>query len=112
MRCRKRPCEECPFRKDTPPGQFPRERYAALRRTAPREDGTHPRLGDPLFACHKSAEGEEIACAGWLAVCGRDHVTVRLALAQGDLELHMVEPPDDWPELHKSYDEMMEAQAA
>jgi hypothetical protein len=52
-------CEECPWRKDVPLKRFPPTRYEALRNTV--EQGFHP-----MFACHKSHDGQDIACAGYL----------------------------------------------
>lgn len=106
---RKLPCEECPWRRDTEPGQFPAERYEALRATSCTEGG-HPGLGDPMFACHKSQEGREVACAGWLAVEGAAHVRVRIALATGELPAEATRGGADWPVLFDSYDEMAETQ--
>ncbi len=107
MNTRPRPCEECPWRKDTPPGQFPPDRYEALRHTAGQE-GWHPGLHDPMFACHKSAEGKELPCAGWLAAVGQDHVRVRLAAATGEIKPELLRHDPDWPELYETYDELME----
>lgn len=59
IRNRKHPCEECPWRQDVTPGQFPAERYRQLAVTA--RDLTRR-----VFACHKSIEGKEVACAGYL----------------------------------------------
>lgn len=59
--------------------------------------------GDPLFACHKTEEGRERACAGWLAVEGVNHVTVRLAVAQGALDPAALSPGPDWPALHPDF---------
>ena len=115
MHARKRPCPECPWRRDTPPGQFPAHRYEALRATAPTK-GPYGReeagLSDPMFACHKSAEGQEIACAGWLAVCGVDHLRVRVAVAMRELPACALRPGEDWPALFETYDEMAAAQGA
>lgn len=99
------PCGQCPWRRDQPAGRFPAERYAALRNTSADEDGSAP-LGAPLFACHKTCEGREIACAGWLAVEGAGHVRVRLAVVQGDLDEAALAPGADWPALFGSFDEM------
>lgn len=106
---RKTPCEECPFRKDTEPGQFPDDRYEALRSTrgAP---GDEAPMDAPLFACHKSQDGKDLACAGWLAVCGYDHLGIRIAVLNGRLPPRVLRPGDPWPELFESYDEMAEAQ--
>lgn len=102
---RKRPCDECPWRRDTKPGQFPAERYEALRRTSGTQ-GNEVGPTAPMFACHKSAEGGEIACAGWLAVCGYEHIGVRIALSQGRLPVEAVYPGEDWPELFDTYEQM------
>ena len=109
MNCRPRPCAECPWRKDTPPGQFPAERYEALRSTS-RTPAGHPGMHDPMFACHKSAEGNEIPCAGWLAVEGADHVRIRIGVSLGEIPVEALQPGDDWPELYEDYASMAEAQ--
>lgn len=105
---RKEVCSECPFRVDTPPGQFPAERYEALRSTVG-ERGREVSWDAPVFGCHKSAEGKEIACRGWLAVCGYEHIGIRIAVATGALEPEAIELPAE-PELFETYDEMAEAQ--
>jgi len=66
-----RPCAECPWRVDVEPGQFPAHRYDALQGTVGTAGQEAP-TGAPMFACHVSPEGRERACAGWLAVAGRD----------------------------------------
>lgn len=106
---RKAPCSNCPFRKDVPPGEFPSDRYEALLASVGTDDEMRM-PGDPLFACHKSSEGKEIACAGWLHVCGWQHLTVRLALAAGKLDRAVMDGAPDWPELFASYDEMRAVQ--
>lgn len=77
------------------------------RAPAPRE----AHLGAPLFACHKSPEGQEWACAGWLATVGYDHLGVRFALITGRLPWEAMSPDADWPGLHSSYEEMAAAKA-
>lgn len=72
---------------------------------AGREAGT----AAPMFACHKSPEGREEACAGWLAAVGYHHLGVRLAVVTGRLSPETLEPGPDWPDLHQSYEEMVEA---
>jgi hypothetical protein len=108
---RRCPCAECPWRRDTPPGQFPACRYEQLADT-PGRPGAEAGLRAPLFACHKTAEGREQACAGWLAVTGRDHLGVRLAVATGRLPAEVLDPGAGWPALFDSYDEMAATQAA
>ena len=102
---RRAPCRECPWRLDAEPGQFPAERYEALRDTSG-ERGREAPLGAPMFACHKSPCGAEMACAGWLAVEGGDHLGVRLAVIAGRLDPAALAPGADWPALHRSYGEM------
>lgn len=106
---RKRPCKECPWRKDTEPGQFPACRYDALENTTG-DRGREAPIGAPMFACHKSPEGREEACAGWLAAVGYEHLGVRLAVAMGRLDPGALLPGEDWPELFESYEAMRTAQ--
>lgn len=111
MRYALRPCSgehRCPWRLDSEPGDFPPERYEALRTTSRRPDpngkgDTDAQLGDPLFACHAPADGKEIACAGWLAVEGWGHVRVRIAVLTGEIPECALRPGEDWPELVGSY---------
>lgn len=105
---RKYPCAECPFRVDTVPGQFTSERYCVLKDTVGTDDDMRM-PGDPVFACHKTAEGKEEACAGWLAVCGVYHLTVRMAVICGELPASALSPGSGWPALHITYDEMRAA---
>ena len=108
---KKYPCNECPWRRDTPPGKFPEHRYEALRNTAGTPGRERP-LGSPMFACHKSPEGREAACAGWLAVSGIEHIGIRLAIVTGRIPASVLQPGDGWPELFDSYDEMADTQQA
>ena len=111
MNCRPRPCAECPWVKATPPGQFSRERFEALRGTTG-EPGNEAPLGAGLFACHKSAEGRELPCAGWLAAVGKESLSVRALIANGRIPAEALRLGDDWPDLHDTYEEMMEAKIA
>ena len=107
---RRYPCANCPWRRDTPAGEFTAERYEALRATAGQPGGEAP-IGAPLFACHKSVEGSEEVCAGWLAVAGGEHLGVRLAVIQGRLPGSALTPSTGWPDLFDNYDEMASTQA-
>jgi hypothetical protein len=109
MSARKRPCAECPWRRDTNPGQFPPERYEALRETTGGPGNEAP-IGSPMFACHKSAEGKEIACAGWLASVGHYNLTARISAATGGFDWPV--PDASWPPLFDDYDEMASTQGA
>jgi hypothetical protein len=105
------PCTECPFRRDTSAGQFPACRYEALRETVGQQGGEVP-IGAPVFACHKSPEGRDEACAGWLAVCGIEHLGMRFAVVTGRLEPEDLQPGEGWPELFASYEEMAAVQGS
>lgn len=104
MKSVKRPCDECPWRKDCEPGRFEPERWAALAESVPDlRTGFGPEFGAILFACHKTPEGEERACAGWLAREGVNHPTVRLAVAMGSIAPEALDIREGWPELHEDF---------
>jgi hypothetical protein len=65
----------------------------------------------PMFACHHTADGAPVACAGWLAVCGGDHLGVRMAMADGRLTAEALRPAAGGPALFASYDAMAAQQA-
>lgn len=109
MPYRRRPCAECPWRRDTPAGQFPACRYEALASTTGSRGREAP-IGAPMFACHKSPEGAEEACAGWLATVGYEHLGARFAVITGRLPAEALAPVGDWPPLFGSYEEMAETQ--
>lgn len=79
-----------------------------LASTSPDRRGVGPDWNAPQFACHQSKPGEEFPCAGWLAVHGRAHPGVRWNLIQGHYEPSVLDRGADWPELHASYQEMMD----
>lgn len=111
-----RPCDEsaesgrCPFRRDAEPGEFTADRYEMLADTAGRPGREAP-MNAPVFACHHTQDGAEVACAGWLAVCGDLHLGMRFAFAMGRLDRAKVGPLPGWPDLFGSYDEMAAVQA-
>lgn len=111
MAHRRRPCAECPWRRDVAPNMFGRDRFEALAATSG-SPGREVEVGGPMFACHKSPEGAEEACAGWLAVAGREHLGVRLAVVQGRLDPAALAPREGWPALFDSYDAMAETQSS
>lgn len=111
-------CAECPWKRSTPPGQFTAARFEALRDTSgSRNSADHdsraaPEAGldAPIFACHKTAEGKEIACAGWLAVEGADHLGIRLAVITGAIPADALAPKPGCPDLFDDYAQMAAAQ--
>jgi Family of unknown function (DUF6283) len=111
------PCDECPIRadnQDNPRSQFPAARWEALSVTVRHPVTGSPGLDAPMFGCHKGAPGtdEDLACAGWLATFGADHVAVRVAVAQGRLPTEALSRGANWPLLHQSWDAVVEAQTA
>lgn len=101
----------CPFRLDAPPGEFTAERYEKLADTAGRPGAEVP-VDGPMFACHHTSDGAPVACGGWLAVCGDDHLGVRMAMAEGRLPREATRRPAGGPALFESYDAMATQQAA
>lgn len=69
---------------------------------------TGDQVGAPLFACHQSRPAEEVVCAGWLVRYGWDNIGVRFALLEGDYTPEMLEPGADWPELHETFEEVLQ----
>lgn len=76
----KKPCDECPWRRDVAPGRFPPERFVALAETA-------YDLSRRMFACHKSPDGCEFACAGFLRKSAAHNLSVRMAARGGLIDL-------------------------
>lgn len=107
---RRFPCGPCPWKRDAVPGEFSAERYECLAVTS----GNGVAFGAPMFGCHRGEPGTDadLACAGWLAVAGREHPSVRLAVAFGRLPADALEPGENWPDLYESYAEMAEANGA
>ncbi|MFG1609513.1 DUF6283 family protein [Actinoplanes sp. NPDC049265] len=70
--------------------------------------------GDIWFGCHKGEPGTgvDLACAGWLAQFGGDHVGVRLAIAQGRLPDGVLAPGLNWPPLHEDWADVVQAQTS
>lgn len=95
----KKPCSNCPWRRDVPPGKFPPERFAQLANTV--EQGFMP-----YFACHNSKEVNPVVCAGYLLGEGTNNFTVRVAVIQGRLDLSEIS--SDVPMFDK-YSEMAAA---
>ncbi|MBT2609897.1 hypothetical protein J7I97_16855 [Streptomyces sp. ISL-87] len=117
---RKAPCNECPWRVDAPVGRFSMRRFEEMRQTS-----EQPSVGDhgamikaaagqqEMFGCHKGdpGTGDDLACAGWLAVAAHENISVRLDVALGRLPASALSPGLNWPELYDSYDAMVEAQS-
>ncbi|MGV8399277.1 DUF6283 family protein [Pseudomonas aeruginosa] len=103
-------CASCPWRKDrsaTDIANFSLEMAENLAATCPDARGMGPDYGATWFACHQSKEGAEFPCAGWLASVGSAHPGVRHAIMSGRLDAASLTAPQDGPELHESYGEMI-----
>lgn len=105
-----KPCSSCPWRTDRDAADIPNfsmELAEGLARCCPDERGMGPDFDASMFACHQSRDGNEIACAGWLAVVGHRHPGVRLAVAMGRLDATTLRPRAGWPVLHASFQEVL-----
>ncbi|MEX3952717.1 DUF6283 family protein [Paraburkholderia sp. EG287B] len=111
MKTSGKPCASCPWRHTAGAEDIPNFDLALAEKladTCPDDRGMGPDFGASMFACHQSREGEEFACAGWLAKVGHHHPAVRLAVVSGRLDSAALEPGVDWPELHDSYREVLD----
>lgn len=108
---RRRPCPHCPFRRDLV-GEvaFPNlAEYAAG--TCVQEDGSGPAFGGLLFGCHMDSVESARLCAGWLAVEGHAHPSVRAAVSLELLPVEALTSGEGWPDLFSSATEMIKEQA-
>lgn len=106
----RRPCRTCPWRLDQDASAIPGfslQKAEGLANTCPGANGWSVELGRPMFACHQSTDGAEVVCAGWLAVEGRAHVGVRVNVALGEIDAAALNPGEDWPEMHRSFAEVI-----
>lgn len=92
---RRRPCSDCPWRKDAV-GKFPAESF---RHSAP----TAYDMARNMFACHQSGTEKPATCAGFLLRGAEHNLTVRLKMAHGQIKDDIC---DDGIELHDSYRDM------
>lgn len=105
-----KPCRGCPWKiearaQDIP--NFDLARAESLAGTCPDEKGFGPGFFASWFACHQSVEGNDIPCAGWLAMTGSRHPRVRMAVGDGRLDAKALTPKKGWPALHSRYTEVL-----
>lgn len=111
------PCDECPIRADNadnPKSKFPARKWRELAESVWNEKTGSPGLDAILFGCHKGEPGtnNDLACAGWMAQFGAEHVAVRIALLQGRLPAEALSPSANWPPLHETWADVVEAQTS
>lgn len=94
---RRTPCEECPWKVESPIGAFPAEAY---RVSAP----TSYDAAMSTFACHMAGADSPATCAGFLCRHGDNNLGVRLSLTRDRIDLSRVS--DGGHELYDSYRDM------
>lgn len=95
---RKKPCSDCPWRKDAT-GVFPAEAFKHSAATA-------YDMSDRTFACHQSGAKKPAICAGFL-LRGADHnLCVRLGRINGRFKDDVTDGGHD---LHDNYRDMATA---
>lgn len=107
------PCTQCPWRCDADLRLFSDSDMAKLSR-ADGSTGAEAALDAPAMACHLDQPGTTHAlrlCAGWLAVAGRHHLAIRMAIIAGRLPEQAVVAGEAWPELRTSLDDLQAARA-
>lgn len=105
------PCPSCPWRRDQSAQDIPNfslQMARGLASTCPDERGIGPAFDAELFACHQSKVGDEVPCAGWLAMVGSAHPAVRLAVMGNRLPAAALDPGPGWPGLHSTYPEVLQ----
>jgi hypothetical protein len=92
---RKKPCSDCPWRKDAV-GVFPAEAFVHSATTA-------YDMAENQFGCHQSGPKKPATCAGFL-LRGSDHnLAVRLAMLTGRVKNDV---DDGGVDLHQNYRQM------
>lgn len=91
---RKKPCPECPWRKDAEVGRFPPE---AFRQSA----NTSYDMAGRMFACHMSGAEKPATCAGFLLRNADHNMGARLAMMSGRIDPTQI--TDDGVDLYESY---------
>jgi hypothetical protein len=83
-----KPCNDCPWRTDVPTGNFPPERFVALAHTS-------YDMSLEQFACHKSPDGGEFGCAGFLLAGSAHNLGTRFGCRSGTVNLGIVSSAHD-----------------
>jgi len=78
LNARKKPCADCPWRRDAPLGHFPPEAFQRLANSA------HD-MSRQIFQCHDTTNDVPLVCAGFLERGAEHNLTVRLARSRDEL---------------------------
>lgn len=97
---RKTPCAECPWRRDSPVGEFPAEAFRLSAKSA-------YDMASTTFACHMSGKVRPAICAGFLMRGAHHNLSMRLARSRGALDPSLLS--EEGVELYDNYREMAEA---
>jgi hypothetical protein len=101
----RKPCSNCPWRRDAPPGYWDPDHFRSIWVNC-QDDGTH------LMLCHKSGArppaAPQIVCQGWIRVMKQDAIGVRLALVRDLVTIEEVEDTDG-PDLFTTFRAMLVA---
>lgn len=92
---RKKPCKDCPWRKDAV-GKFPPEAFKHSANTA-------YDMSQHTFGCHRSGKDRPATCAGFLLQGAENNLAVRLGIFNGTYNQDV---SADGIELHASYRDM------
>ena len=101
-----RPCANCPWRRDAEG----RIAFSNLVEYAASTIPGRPEFVGPfgeLFACHMVKTEPGMLCAGWFAIVGHSHPTVRLGLGLGVYPTGALDVRAGWPALFGSFEEMV-----
>lgn len=90
----RKPCKNCPWRKDVAPGEFSADDFRRLANTA-------YDLAHQVFTCHKTTEAKPHICAGFLLRGADNNLTVRFNYGHA-----MQTVQDGGHPLHGNYREM------
>jgi hypothetical protein len=97
----RRPCANCPWRKDAPRNYWDPTHFTDIWNNC-QDDGAR------VMGCHKSTETKHVPCQGWIRVMGFDAIGVRILVMTDKVTMAEVEDTKG-PELFKTFAEMLKA---
>lgn len=104
----RKPCDNCPWRRDAPREYWDPTHFAEIWRNC-QDDGLH------VMLCHKAnampkgtPENEKPICQGWVRVMGFSAIGVRIAAMNGHVTVEEVEDTKSM-KLFKTFEAMLRA---